>query len=189
MTHLAYTYDNTPGALHLPHNDPSASKPVSKEDLAALNIHVIQIPHSDGSDVEAKLKAVAGERGFENVDVEVLDLSVGGVGGKAEFEKKRKETEGHEYVLSEETINVVLQGKAYADFRDKSNGWIRIPLVPGYIYIWPPGAARRAVHVDDSEFRVMRVVKGEPGWRGIERSKAEAEKHPARMAYVQSVGA
>ena len=73
-TMRAYYYDNIPGDQRLPH-DYIPTRPVSAETLEAINVKFWTIP-PEGH--EAKINALAAERGYKNRDV--INCSKEGLG-------------------------------------------------------------------------------------------------------------
>ncbi|EEB99116.1 hypothetical protein MPER_01262 [Moniliophthora perniciosa FA553] len=73
-------------------------------------------------------------------------------------------------------------------FLDAQDAWIRIPFVAENLYICPAGSFHRYITIDDNNVRakILRLVKGDPGWRYIERE--EAEQLPLRAEYLKSIG-
>jgi 1,2-dihydroxy-3-keto-5-methylthiopentene dioxygenase len=177
----AYYYDNLPGDQRLPH-DYVPSRPVSLDAIRALGVNHWCIPVEG---FEAKIDAMANERGYKNRDV--INITKEGLGDAYE-DKIRAFFQEH--LHEDEEIRYILSGSGFFDVRGTPPGdaWIRIAVEPGDMLVIPAGIYHRFTLDEADNIRALRLFKDEPKWTPYNRS-AETDLNPYRVDYLRSVSA
>lgn len=93
-----------------------------------------------------------------------------------------------EHIHDDEEIRFVLDGSGYFDVRDKADKWIRIACKKGDMIVLPAGIYHRFTLDEGNYIKAKRLFVGDPVWTPLNRSEGQ-DQHPARIAYLQAVGA
>jgi 1,2-dihydroxy-3-keto-5-methylthiopentene dioxygenase len=94
-----------------------------------------------------------------------------------------------EHIHSDEEVRYITQGGGYFDVRRERDGaWVRVHTVAGDCIVLPAGLYHRFT-LDSGDFVVaQRLFVGAPVWTPINRGP-EADGHPARRQYLETIGA
>ncbi|KAL0573507.1 1,2-dihydroxy-3-keto-5-methylthiopentene dioxygenase [Marasmius crinis-equi] len=169
----AYFLDNQPGPETLPHK----GSPVSPETLKSLSIIITPISEQ-GPNLEARLKAIAKERGYP------ADVRIDRFTSKPGSEGDQKAWATERFHL-DEVMWFTLRGGNFFDFRDLNENWIRVPIEANTLYITPGGLFHRYVTVDPQNASALLLCKGRSDF--VHRKGQESDNHPVRLNFLQGI--
>jgi len=180
MVRLYYTDDNSQEDQRLPRFAfPPKQVPLNRL-LKKTGVHYFKVDIVNLAEYRKRIDLIRSERKYTYVD----DCSFQTGVTKDYEEKLPKWFESH--LHDDDETRVIMDGSAFYDVQEaKTLKWIRICMEPGDMLIIPPGCMHRFTPDMKNFVKIRRFYHQQDNIANIACiTGEEAEKHPARIAYL-----